>query len=163
MVSRCQLLRNVVNNQLQWPCRRQTFFPCSVAAGLYFSLARHLAPAEKTTFYSSPECTSVVVILIIFNISFFSWMATLSLILPLERPSPPGTHSGQSEGARGDLISTRPALLFKRPFTSQPREHRIPAVTEGQRIWYFEDHFQWKTLYEMVGIKVFNSPVSVFL
>lgn len=44
------------------------FFPCSDAGGLYFSSARHLALAEKATFYGSPEYISVVVILIISTI-----------------------------------------------------------------------------------------------
>lgn len=43
-------------------------FPCSDVKGLHFSSDRHLAPAEQTTSYGSPECIPVVVILMISTI-----------------------------------------------------------------------------------------------
>lgn len=43
-------------------------FPCSDVKGLHFSSDRHLAPAEQTTSYGSPECIPVVVILMVSTI-----------------------------------------------------------------------------------------------
>lgn len=124
-------------------------FPCSASEGLYFSSARHLASAEKTAFYSSPEYRSVVVILIISNILLFSWNGYSFFDSALETGHDHVTHTGQRETNTrwpeshrytGHSPSFHEAVYIPTKTTRIHHGHREqnpPRRTEGQRLGLF--------------------------
>lgn len=101
-------------------------------------------------------------------------MVTLSLILP--SPESPIVDRGEHKVALY-LISTlgMSRLFCSWGYSCPDQKHKKDTITnkcnnknslkstEGQRIWHLRPVSVKKMLYKMVGIKIFNSPVSVFL